>query len=110
MMKSTLSPLFQGICLSALCSLTLAPIVVKAQITPDCTVNSQTLIEGNNVDITGGTREGNNLFHSFEQFSLTTGEIANFLNDADIQNIFTRVTGDAPSNIDGIIRAQGRAN
>ncbi|MGL5805288.1 MAG: filamentous hemagglutinin N-terminal domain-containing protein, partial [Xenococcaceae cyanobacterium] len=78
--------------------------------TPDGTVPTVTEQEGNNVEITGGQREGNNLFHSFEEFSLTTGEEATFLNDTDIENIFTRVTGDAVSNIDGILRAQGNAN
>jgi filamentous hemagglutinin family protein len=109
-LKKRMSSLIKVLCLSAICSFTIAPTDVKAQITPDGTVNTQTQQEGNNVDITGGTREGNNLFHSFEEFSIPTGEEASFLNEADIENIFTRVTGDSVSNIDGILRAQGSAN
>src|SRR5262245_53533066 len=33
---------------------------------------------GNSFDITGGTRAGSNLFHSFGLFSVGTGDIANF--------------------------------
>jgi filamentous hemagglutinin family protein len=105
-----MSSLIKVLCLSAICSFTIAPTDVKAQITPDDTVNTQTQQEDNNVDITGGEREGNNLFHSFEEFSIPTGEAANFKNDTDIENIFTRVTGEGVSNIDGLLRAQGSAN
>jgi hypothetical protein len=34
---------------------------------------------GNQFDITGGMRSGANLFHSFEQFGLNQGQIANFV-------------------------------
>jgi filamentous hemagglutinin family protein len=108
--RKRLNSLVKGLCLGVICSLTFAPTYVKSQITPDGTVNTETQQEGNNVDITGGSREGNNLFHSFEEFSIPTGEEATFLNDTDIENIFTRVTGGAASNIDGVLRAQGSAN
>jgi filamentous hemagglutinin family protein len=62
-------------------------------------------------DITGGTRPGGglNLFHSFGDFSIGQGNIANFLNDSGLAtaNIIGRVTGGNPSNIDGIIRTTG---
>ncbi len=60
--------------------------------------------------ITGGERVGNNLFHSFEEFSIPTGAEAIFENAEDIENIFTRITGSDVSFIDGLFKTQGGAN
>ncbi|NJR56807.1 MAG: filamentous hemagglutinin N-terminal domain-containing protein [Acaryochloris sp. CRU_2_0] len=81
-----------------------------AQVIPDGTVNSRATPQGNTFLIEGGAIRGRNLFHSFESFSVPTGETAYFNNAASIQNIVSRVTGTSASSIDGILKANGTAN
>jgi len=65
--------------------------------------------DGDRYTITGGrlSRDQINLFHSFEQFGLDAGEIANFVSNPQIQNILGRVTGGDASNINGLIQLSG---
>ncbi|MEA5572716.1 S-layer family protein [Calothrix sp. UHCC 0171] len=83
---------------------------VNAQVAPDGTLKTTVSQSGNNFTITNGDRVGNNLFHSFSQFSIPSQGSAFFNNASDIQNIFSRVTGGTISNIDGLIKANGNAN
>ncbi len=82
-----------------------------AQVLPDGSLPTVVNSPDNlNFAIEGGGRSGNNLFHSFSQFSVSTGGSAIFNNATDVQNIFSRVTGSKISNIDGLIQAKGIAN
>ncbi|MGF1590606.1 MAG: filamentous hemagglutinin N-terminal domain-containing protein [Pleurocapsa sp.] len=83
---------------------------VQAQIASDNTTDTKVQANQNTSVITGGIQSGNNLFHSFEQFSLTTGAAVNFDHALEIENIFSRVTGGTVSQIGGLIQTQGNAN
>ncbi|NJM48480.1 MAG: filamentous hemagglutinin N-terminal domain-containing protein [Alkalinema sp. RU_4_3] len=71
--------------------------------------NSGTQVQGNgqNFEITGGVRAGQNLFQSFEKFGLKSGEVANFQTPADVANLLTRVTGGSASVINGRLQITG---
>ncbi|NER48462.1 MAG: CHAT domain-containing protein [Symploca sp. SIO1A3] len=64
---------------------------------------------GNQFQIRGGSlsSDGTNLFHSFEQFGLSSEQTANFFSSPTIQNILGRVVGGDPSLINGLIEVTG---
>jgi filamentous hemagglutinin family protein len=88
----------------------LIPLSTQAQVTPDGTTSTTVNQDGNDFTIEQGNRVGDNLFHSFNQFSVPTLGSAAFNNARDIANIFSRVTGSSISSIDGLISANGTAN
>lgn len=64
---------------------------------------------GERFDVSGGqqSRDGANLFHSFQQFGLEPNQVANFLSNPAIRNILGRVTGGEASIINGLIQVTG---
>ncbi|HEY9674375.1 MAG TPA: filamentous hemagglutinin N-terminal domain-containing protein [Waterburya sp.] len=89
-----------------------------AQLTPDTTLGSESslitpsvLINNQSADrIDGGASRGVNLFHSFLDFNLNSGQRVYFASPTGIENIITRVTGANPSNILGTLGVNGSAN
>lgn len=65
--------------------------------------------DGNQFNISGGSRSGDgaNLFHSFQEFGLSAGEVANFISHPDVRNILGRVTGGNASIINGLLQVSG---
>jgi len=64
---------------------------------------------GDRLNITGGqtSRDGANLFHSFQEFGLSEGQVANFISTPAIRNILGRVVGGNPSIINGLLQVSG---
>ncbi len=89
-----------------------------AQLTPDTTLGGESSIvtpgviinnqSGDRID--GGASRGTNLFHSFLEFNLNSGQRVYFASPTGIENIITRVTGANPSNILGTLGVNGSAN
>ncbi|HEY9659899.1 MAG TPA: filamentous hemagglutinin N-terminal domain-containing protein, partial [Allocoleopsis sp.] len=114
--------LFQSWAISIVASFTLIDLILTAnpllaQITPDETLGGERstvtreVIRGINGDrISGGARRGQNLFHSFQQFDVNEGLGAYFDNPADVQRIFSRVTGSDRSEILGTLGVLGNAD
>jgi filamentous hemagglutinin family protein len=73
----------------------------------DNTLGTQVSGSNNNFAITGGLNRGQNLFHSFQDFSVPTNGIVTFTNPVGNQSIITRVTGNLGSDINGTINTQG---
>ncbi|MGC1395002.1 MAG: CHAT domain-containing protein [Coleofasciculaceae cyanobacterium] len=71
--------------------------------------NTIVIQNGNRFQINGGTLsgDGTNLFQSFQQFGLNSGQVADFLTSPSIRNILGRVTGGNPSTINGLIKLTG---
>ena len=83
---------------------------VLAQVTADGTTSTIVDVEGNDFTISDGNQRGENLFHSFSDFSVPNDGSAFFDHNPDIVNIFSRVTGGNISLIDGLIHTLGSAN
>ncbi|WP_233501520.1 two-partner secretion domain-containing protein [Acaryochloris thomasi] len=87
------------------------------QVVPDNTLDSeraiieQTSINGLPSDqISGGAIRGKNLFHSFENFSVSSGRGVYFVNPAGVDIILGRVTGNQLSEIQGRLGVLGNAD
>lgn len=100
-------------CVSArvavLAGVILAPVLLVAGVVTDGTVGAAGAIGkvGNDFAIphTLGTKVSGNLFHSFSEFNLATGESGTFSGPGDVANILARVTGGSASSIDGTLRS-----
>ncbi|MEN9217855.1 MAG: filamentous hemagglutinin N-terminal domain-containing protein, partial [Gloeomargarita sp. DG_2_bins_126] len=99
--------LLYGALLSSLIALQAG--VTRAQRITPATDGTGTQVNriGNRYDITGGRQAGRNLFHSFGQFNVDAGQIANFLAAPNLHNILARVTGGSASYINGLIQVTG---
>ncbi|UKP00474.1 two-partner secretion domain-containing protein [Nostoc sp. UHCC 0870] len=86
--------------------------LAMAQVVSDGTTSTIVNPSGNNFNILNGIEKGNNLFHSFSNFSVPTSGSATFdvTNTPNITTIFSRVTGGNISHIDGLVQTLGGNN
>ena len=99
--------------LSSLVLLALIPSTACAQITPDSSLGEEKSVvntNGNLDTINGGAIRDANLFHSFQEFNVGAGREAYFANPDGVDNIFSRVTGNNLSDIQGVLGVSGHAN
>jgi filamentous hemagglutinin family protein len=92
----------------ALCfPVTLLP-ALQAQIATDGTLGAAKSLTGPDYRIGAelGKQAGGNLFHSFGEFNIRTGESASFAGPDSVNNIISRVTGGSESLIDGMLRSE----
>jgi filamentous hemagglutinin family protein len=78
-----------------------------AQITLDGSLGDAGPLTGPDyrIDAHLGRQAGNNLFHSFSEFNINTGETATFTGTEPIENVIGRVTGENYSFIDGVLKS-----
>ena len=90
--------------------------LAQSNIVPDSTLGNENSVVVPNFNglpveaIDGGAIRGQNLFHSFREFNVSTGRGAYFFSPtSNIQNILTRVTGNNPSQILGTLGTFGNS-
>ena len=74
-------------------------------------VQTRVVQQDDKFNILGGTATDGDtlLFHSFEQFDLERGDIAEFQVSPGVEAVFSRIVNGMPSNIDGVIALSGSA-
>jgi filamentous hemagglutinin family protein len=101
--------------------ITASPLLIHswaiAQPIPDNSLGIENSIVTNDVVnglpsflIEGGAQRSQNLFHSFAEFSIDPGQQVYFADPLGVENIFSRVTGDQASVIDGLLGIAGTAD
>lgn len=90
------------------------PQLASAQIIPDGSLgaNPSVVIPESPIRdlIDGGVTNDTNLFHSFQDFNIETGQEVYFTNPVGIETILTRVTGNNSSEILGTLGVLGEAD
>lgn len=101
MMKYQSSGFFTSIVLASM----LVVSTSDAEVEYDGSINATGFVPGPNyiIDSSFGQQNGRNLFHSFKNFNIGSGENARFAGSSDISHIFARVTSGNSSVINGLV-------
>jgi filamentous hemagglutinin family protein len=104
-----MSPELSRLLLAVSCALAAGVLAPSgfARVATDGTVGPRLELAGPDyaIDAELGGRAGENLFHSFERFSIETGGSVTFTGPSGVRNVISRVTGGARSDIDGALRS-----
>lgn len=92
--------------LSCLIVLVMMGLPLRAQIKTDGSMGARQTLSGPTFAIPAslGKQAGGNLFHSFSDFNIQTGQSATFSGPTSVRNVLARVTGGSASTIDGALR------
>ena len=84
------------------------PVIIPGSVQVDGSLGPASTLSGPvyEIDAASGRLAGPNLFHSFLDFQINSGEAAIFTGPPAVQNILVRVTGTQPSRIDGAVIAE----
>lgn len=82
-------------------------IMLSAEVITDGSLGARLDLAGPNFQVKAalGQQRGSNLFHSFQTFNLQSHETATFSAPDSVRTVISRVTGNQPSLIDGLIRS-----
>ncbi|MCP4701027.1 MAG: filamentous hemagglutinin N-terminal domain-containing protein [Gammaproteobacteria bacterium] len=82
--------------------------VLHAEIVLDGSLGPENVLRGPDfiIEADFGQHKEKNLFHSFAEFNLDSGQSATFHGSDGIERVFSRVTGGNPSHIDGLLRLE----
>ncbi|MEM7062435.1 MAG: filamentous hemagglutinin N-terminal domain-containing protein [Cyanobacteria bacterium P01_B01_bin.77] len=90
------------------------PALAQNLVVPDGTLGAEssvvTDLDAVTQRIDGGASRGGNLFHSFLEFNVGEGEQVYFSTPGGTFSIFSRITGENPSAINGTLGVDGTAN
>lgn len=85
----------------------IAPPTFAQTVVPTSPITQITTPDEGIVTIHGGTQAEQNIFHSFDQFTLEQNQTANFVTPADINAVIGQVIGGTASSIDGLLQVTG---
>ena len=85
-----------------------SPAIIAAQVVTDGSLGPAVTLDGADIEVGQalGARVGDNLFHSFDRFSVAADQQVTFTGDESIGNVISRVTGGEVSTIAGALRSE----
>ena len=84
--------------------------VSQVRVSPDTSNITRTSNNNGIISVNGGRRVSSNVFHAFDELSLTNEQELIFNNPSSVQNIFSIISGSKSSSLNGGISTESPAN